>query len=65
MKTEKIRELTDAELKQLYLETKKQLFDLDLKVARGETGFNPHQKKNLRREIARMLTIMRQRNINL
>jgi ribosomal protein L29 len=63
MKAAQLRELTEAELKQLYLETKKELFDLDLKVARGESGAHPHQKRTLRRKIARILTVMKERNI--
>ena len=61
MKTEEIRGKTDAEIEFELENRKKELFDLRFRSA-TETSNNPSRLGNLRREIARLTTILHERN---
>ena len=60
MKPEKIRNLTDAELKQQERELNDQLFRLKFQMKMGQTE-SLKKIRGLRRDIARVKTITRQR----
>ena len=63
MKIEDIRKLSDEELNKKIKENKKELFDLRLKQAVGNLE-KPSRIKELRKEVARMKTIGRERELN-
>lgn len=56
IKTAEIRNMSSEEIAKSVEEKKKELLELRCSVALGD-DVNPMQVKNLRREIARMLTI--------
>jgi large subunit ribosomal protein L29 len=60
MKSAKMRELTKEELAAQCLETQKELFNLRIRKGTG-TIEQPSRLRVLRREIARMRTILRER----
>lgn len=60
MKATELRELTDDELRQRLDETRQALFNLRVQQAIGQME-KPSQLKMLRRDIARILTVMRER----
>ncbi len=60
MKARELREMTVEELRDLLNELKEQLFQLRLERARGALG-QPHRFKAVRRDIARVLTILREK----
>ena len=55
-----IRELTDDELRQKFDDTKKELFNLRVQQSTGQLE-KPVRIRELRREVARILTIMQER----
>jgi large subunit ribosomal protein L29 len=62
MKVEKIRELSDDELKSNERESAEQLFRLRLQMAAGQTeGLTKY--RTLKKEIARIKTIRREREL--
>jgi len=61
MKIDEIRGKTDAELDYELENRKKELFDLRFRTA-TETTNNPSKIGNLRREIARITTVLSERN---
>jgi large subunit ribosomal protein L29 len=61
MKTSEIRELKAEELDQRFRETAQELRSLRLKHRTGEGADKPMRIRTLRREVARMLTIVRER----
>jgi large subunit ribosomal protein L29 len=61
MKTSEIRELKAEELDQRFRETALELRSLRLKHRTGEGADKPMRIRTLRREVARMLTIVRER----
>jgi large subunit ribosomal protein L29 len=61
MKAAKIREHTDEELGQLHRETRKQLFDLRAMRSAGGEKEQPLRARTLRRDIARILTVSKER----
>lgn len=63
MKAEQLRELSDEELRQKEEELTAQLFKLRFQVAIGQLE-NPQKLKLTRRDIARIQTIKREREIN-
>ncbi len=63
MKVEEIRKLTDEELNTKITEAKKELFELRLKQSTGSLD-KPHQIKALRKQVARMKTILKERTLN-
>jgi len=60
MKADELRELSEEELEKRLKELREQLFSLNTKSALG-TLEKTHKRKEIRREIARILTIMRER----
>jgi large subunit ribosomal protein L29 len=61
MKTSEIRELKAEELDQRFRESAQELRSLRLKHRTGEGADKPMRIRTLRREVARMLTIVRER----
>lgn len=62
MKANKVRELTDDELKQKVSDYKDELFNLRFQLATGQLD-NPMRIKDVRKNIARCKTILRQREL--
>ncbi len=60
MKAEELREMTLEELEQKEREFKRKLFNLRFQKATGELN-NPAELKKTRRDIARVLTIVREK----
>lgn len=63
MKAGTLREQTEEELRQLHRETKQHIHDLRAKRGLGEGSEQPLKTRTLRRELARIMTIMRERGI--
>jgi large subunit ribosomal protein L29 len=63
MEASKLREQTDDELEQLRSETRKQLFDLKIKKGVGGTLDQPLELRRLRRDLARIETVIREREL--
>ena len=61
MKIEEVRSKTDDELRYELGQLKKELFDLRFRTA-TETTNNPSKIGNIRREIARLTTVLNERN---
>lgn len=61
-KIEEIRELSDQELSDRILETKKELFQLRFQKATRQLD-KPHQFKHLRHRLAQLMTLERQRQL--
>ena len=62
MDAQELRELPDDELRQELAEHKEELFNLRFQVVTGQLD-NPRRIKQVKREIARVLTVMREREI--
>ncbi len=62
-KLKELRALSDEELTKKIKESKKELFDLRLKISTG-TLEKPSNVEELRKDIARMKTILNERKIN-
>lgn len=62
MKASNIRELTDEELRQKVRNYKEELFNLRFQLATGQLD-NPMRIKDVRKNIARCKTILREREI--
>jgi len=62
MTATELRELPDDELRQKLDEGKEELFNLRFQVVTGQLD-NPRRIKEVKREIARVLTVMRERDI--
>ena len=62
VKPQELKELTDEEMRQRLLDTKEELFRLRIKKSTGEVD-KPIQIRILRRDIARLCTIMKQRGL--
>lgn len=65
MKAKQLRELTDTELKQKLIDIKKEIFNLRIQQATGKAGGNVKRIRNLRKDIARILTILNERKRSL
>lgn len=63
MKADKIRELTDEELVKKVSDYKGELFNLRFQIATGQLD-NPMRIRDVRKNIARCKTILRQREIS-
>ncbi len=63
MKADKIRELTDEELIRRVSNYKEELFNLRFQIATGQLD-NPMRIRDVRKNIARCKTILRQREIS-
>ena len=64
MKAGKLRELTSEELAQAYRENRKELLDVRAMRGLGGEGTQPLRIRTLRRDGARIRTIMRERELN-
>lgn len=62
MKAEEIRDLTDAEIGEQIVQAKEELFRLRFRSATQELE-NPSLINKLRRDIARMKTVLREREL--
>ncbi len=62
MKTKELRELSDAELKKKIAECKEELFNLRFSKATGSLE-KPARVGELRKAVARMKTILREREL--
>jgi large subunit ribosomal protein L29 len=62
MTATELRELPDDELRQKYSEGKEELFNLRFQIVTGQLD-DPRRIKQVKREIARVLTVMREREI--
>lgn len=62
MKAKEIRELTQEELERKRAETGRELFDARLEAATGQLG-HTHKVRALRRDVARLETIAREREL--
>jgi large subunit ribosomal protein L29 len=62
MTATELRELPDDELRQQLTEGKEELFNLRFQVVTGQLD-NPQRIKEVKREIARVMTVMREREI--
>lgn len=63
MKPTEIREKSDAELKELAAATREELFRLRMKLHTGQLE-KPTQLKQVRKDIARIETILRERELS-
>lgn len=64
MKTKDIRELSDSELYKKLDDSKDELFKLRFQMATGQLD-NPMKLKEIRRRIARVKTVMRERELGI
>ena len=62
MKAETLRELSTEELNKKVVELKEELFNLRFQMATGQLE-NPLQLKQVRKDIARAKTVIREREI--
>jgi len=60
MKAENLREQTFEELRELHEEARRELFDLEVRSSTGDNSEQPLRKRTLRREVARIKTVMRE-----
>ena len=64
MTAQELRELPDEELRQKLSEGKEELFNLRFQIVTGQLD-NPRRIKQVKQEIARVLTVLREREIAL
>lgn len=64
VKVKELRNLTDAELKKKLADSKDELFRLRFQMATGQLD-NPMKLKEVRRGIARVQTIIRERELGI
>jgi len=64
VKAEEIRDLTDDELVRKLADLKEELFNLRFQMATGQLD-NPMRMKAVRRDIARVKTVQRERELQL
>lgn len=62
MKIKELRELSNKDLEGKIIEAKKELFNLRMKQSTG-TLEKPHKINELRKDVARMKTILREREL--
>ena len=63
MKIEEMRKLTTEELNKKLEENKKELFNLKFSLSTGNLE-KPHRIKELRHEVAKIKTVIRERELN-
>ena len=63
MKIEDLRKLSDEELNKKIIETKEELFTKRMQQANGKLE-KPAELRMLRRDVARMKTILKERELN-
>lgn len=64
MKADEIRDLTDDELARKLADLKEELFNLRFQMATGQLD-NPMRMKAVRRDIARVKTVQRERELQV
>lgn len=64
MKTKEIRQLSDKEINSKLLELKTELFNLRFQLATGQLD-NPLRVNSVRKDIARVKTIIRERELGI
>ncbi|MFS8581582.1 MAG: 50S ribosomal protein L29 [Limnochordales bacterium] len=64
MRADEVRELTDEELDRKLAELKEELFNLRFQLATGQLD-NPMRVKAVRKDIARIHTVKRERELNI
>jgi large subunit ribosomal protein L29 len=64
MKVAELRNLTDVELTQKFEDTKKKLFELRFQAEMGQLT-NTSSIKDVKRDIARIKTILRERELGI
>ena len=64
MKINDLRKLSDKELNDKIIETKRTLFDLRLKQSTGNLE-KPSTLRELRKDVAKMKTILKERELNV
>ncbi|HAG07832.1 MAG: 50S ribosomal protein L29 [Clostridia bacterium 62_21] len=64
MKARELREMSDEELKKKLAESKDELFRLRFQHATGQLD-NPMKLKEVKRHIARLMTVMRERELGI
>ncbi|MBA3373872.1 MAG: 50S ribosomal protein L29 [Actinomycetota bacterium] len=64
MNTSELRELSDTELVEQLAEFKQELFNLRFQLVTGQLD-NPRRLKQVRHDIARVLTVQRQRELSV
>lgn len=62
MKANVLRDMSDTELKQKLADSKSELFNLRFQLATGQLE-NPLRIRNVRKDIARVKTIIREREL--
>lgn len=62
MKAAEIRDLTDQELDKKLADLKEELFNLRFQMATGQLD-NPMRMKFVKKDIARVMTVMREREL--
>ncbi len=65
MKLQEIKEKTVSELKDLIINSKKELFSLRMKHNKMNQLENPSQIRQTKRLIARLKTVLRQKELNV
>ncbi|CAM3088053.1 50S ribosomal protein L29 [Paenibacillus sediminis] len=64
MKANELRNLTTAEIEQKIAGFKEELFNLRFQLATGQLD-NPYRIRDVRREIARAKTVLRERELGI
>jgi large subunit ribosomal protein L29 len=64
MKAKDIRDLTETELQQKLNEARTELFNLRFQIATGQLD-NPLKIRDVRRDIARIQTVLRERQLEV
>jgi ribosomal protein L29 len=64
VRADEVRELTDEELDRKLAELKEELFNLRFQLATGQLD-NPMRIKAVRKDIARIHTVKRERELNI
>ncbi len=63
MKMKQIRETSSEELKAQVEEAGKQILEMRIKKTASDIASNPLKRRVLRRQVARMLTVLREREL--
>lgn len=63
MKAQEFRELTEDELSKTEIELKEEIFNLRIQIATQQTT-NVSRIRNLKRDLARVLTIKKEKGLN-
>ena len=64
MKAVKLREHTDEELRQLHDDVSKELIETKIRQGWGDGAEQPLKVRTLRRDLARVKTVIKQRELN-